>query len=359
MKPPATELADGRGRRAPPRGNRAFLAALLGLTATAGAGAQIPPAEIETLRPVGALPAHIAGSFQALTACQQTAAGDYFVFDRRAHAVYVVPRGAEQAQKLIEIGAEPGRVLDPTAFRLGDDDTFVIADAPGGTPRIQILTTSGSTLNGFYLRVRSVPRITYNNVVLSGVSSVEYRRRRVLLSLPELGGLITEYAADGTPVRTFGDLRATGQEADRDVHLALNSGLVVSHPAGGYYFVFLAGVPQFRRYDAEGRLLFERHIEGRELDRFVQNLPTTWKRQQTEAGRIPLVLPTVYAAAADPAGNLWVSLAVGATYVYDPAGDKRRIVAFQAARPLMPTGLWFTRAGRVLVTPGCYAFPVR
>jgi hypothetical protein len=357
VKRHATERAGHR--LAARRAGAAGLALLLSLPAALQTDAQIPPLDVETLTPVAALPAHIAGSFQALTACQQTAGGDYFVFDRRAHAVYVVPRGADDAQKVIEIGAEPGRLLDPTAFRLGEDGTFVVADAPGGIPRIQIFTPSGSTLNGFYLTIRSVPRITFNNMVLSGVSSVEYTRRRLLFSLPELGGLITEYATDGRPIRTFGDLRPTGQEGDRDVHLALNSGIVISHPAGGYYFVFLAGVPQFRRYDASGEMLFERHIEGRELDRFVQNLPTTWKRHRTDAGVVPLVLPTVYTAAADPAGNLWVSLAVGVTYVYDAAGDKRRIVGFQAARPLLPTGLWFTPGGRVLVTPGCYAFAAR
>jgi hypothetical protein len=328
----------------------------MGVAAAAAPIAQIGPIEVETLAPIAALPAHIAGSFQDVTACQQTAAGDYFVFDRRAHAVYVVPRGAESAQKLVEIGAEPGRVLDPTAFRLADDGTFVVADAPRGTPRVQIFTTSGSSLGGFFLQARSVPRITFKNLVLSGVSSVEYTGRSILLSLPELGGLVTEYAVDGRAIRTFGELRPTGQEADRDVHLALNSGVVIGHPAGGFYFVFLSGVPQFRRYDAAGRLLFERHVEGRELDHFVQNLPNTWKRHRTEAGEIPLVMPTVYTAAADADGNLWVSLAVGITYIYDAAGDKRRAVQFEAARAMLPTGLWFTRAGRVVVTPGCYAF---
>lgn len=320
---------------------------------------QIRPIEVETLAPVAALPAHIAGSFQDLTACQQTPRGDYFVFDRRAHAVYVIPPRGEAAQRLIEIGAEPGRLLDPTAFRLADDGTFVVADAPGGTPRVQIFTMSGSSLGGFFLQGRSVPRITLRNLVLSGISSVEYTGRSILLSLPELGGLVTEYGADGRAIRTFGELRPTGHEADPDVHLALNSGVVISHPAGGFYFVFLAGVPQFRRYDATGRLLFTRQIEGRELDHFVQNLPTTWKRHRTDAGEIPLVMPTVYTAGADPTGDLWISLAVGVTYVYDAAGDRRRAIQFQAAGALLPTGLWFTRTARVLVTPGCYAFPAR
>ena len=57
---------------------------------------QAPPSErIATLSPVAALPAHIAGSFEELTSCQQAPDGDYFIFDRRAHSVEVrVPGGA-------------------------------------------------------------------------------------------------------------------------------------------------------------------------------------------------------------------------------------------------------------------------
>ena len=89
----------------------------------------------------------------------------------------------------------------------------------------------------------------------------------------------------------------------------------------------------------------------------MQTLPTTWKRQKTEDGDIPLVLPSVLAAAADRRGNLWISTAVGVTFVYDANGEKRRAVRFRAAGTLAPTSMSFTAAGRLLVTPGCYAFP--
>jgi hypothetical protein len=169
--------------------------------------------------------------------------------------------------------------------------------------------------------------------------------------------LITEYAIDGQPRRSFGDLRRTAHESDVAVHLALNSGLIIANPAGGLYFVFLSGVPQFRKYDSEGRLVFERHIEDPELDDLVQALPTTWKRQKTDDGEIPLVLPSVLAAAADKQGSLWISTAAGITVVYDSSGEKRRVVQFRAAGMISPTAMSFTREGRLLVTPGCYAFP--
>jgi hypothetical protein len=32
----------------------------------------------------------------------------------------------------------------------------------------------------------------------------------------------------------------------------LNVGVVLLNPKGGYYFVFLSGLPTFRKYDAAG-----------------------------------------------------------------------------------------------------------
>ena len=338
----------------------AFLLLTLGLAfvAVRESATRTRTVEIETLRSVSALPAHIAGSFQQMTSCQQTASGDYFIFDRRSHAVFVAPAGLDTARKLITIGAEPGRLLDPSAFDLGDDDSFVVADAPRGEPRVQMFLTSGSTVTGFRLSARAVPRITAGNLVLGGLAGIEYTGRSIFLSQPELGALIAEYATDGRPLRAFGALRKTGHEHDPAVHLALNAGLVVINPSGGFFYVFLAGVPQFRKYDASGQLLFERHIEGAELDQFVQALPATWPVRKIDDGEMPIVLPSVQAAAADAAGNLWIATALGVTYVYDQSGDKIRTVQFRAAGPVSPMAMSFTPKGRLLIAPGCFAFDV-
>lgn len=312
---------------------------------------------VETLQPVTALPAHFAGRVGDMAACAQSADGRYFIFDRRAHAVFAASR--DEIRRLIEIGAERGRLYQPTAFDLAGDGTFVVADAPGGRGRVQVFHLTGATLGGFTLPGRDLPVIVLDGMVLSGVGSIEYTGQSVFISQPETGALVTEYALDGRPVRSFGAPRATGHEDDRPVHVALNAGLPIINPKGGYYFVFLAGTPLFRKYDASGRLLFERHIEGVEMDDYVQSIPDEWPRRKTEeGGELPIVRPGVRAAAADAEGNLWVSLSAPFTYVYDSDGDKRRTIQFRAPPgPLAPRALSFTRTGQVLVTPGCYAFP--
>ena len=329
-----------------------------GLAAIALAAASVPPARIEVLRSTGGLPAHIAGLFRDPLGFQQTDAGQYFVFDRRAHAVYTM--AGDAARKIVEIGSEPGRLLDPTAFDLDPSDgSFVVADAPLRRSRIQVFTADGRRLAGFTLPERERPRLTLDNMVLSGIGSIQYSSGRLLINQPESGGLVSELELYGTPLRTFGQLRPTGQEADQNVHLALNTGLPLADPTGGYYFVFSAGIPMFRKYDTKGTLLFERHIEGPEVDDYLRTMPTRWPTRATQDGDVlPVVPPVVRTAGVDRQGRLWVALMSPVTYVYDVSGDKVRTVQFRGASVLTPNSLFFTKDGRVLVTPGCYVFRI-
>jgi hypothetical protein len=315
--------------------------------------------DVQELRSVGGLAPHLAGAFEEIVGCHFTADGRYLVFDRRDHAISIVSPRAAAPTKIVQIGQEKGRLFQPVAFDSSPDGTFVVADAPGGRPRIQFFVHSGSPLGGFTMSGRDRPQLRVGDMVLSGVSSIQYTGKSLLLSQPDTGALVTEYALDGATVRTFGDLRPTGHEQDTDVHHALNAGLPLVNPKGGYYFVFLAGTPMFRKYDASGVLVFERHIEGVEVDPFLRTLPTAWARRPG-AGRdeFPLVPASIRAAAVDADGQLWISLAVPFTYVYDSAGDKRRIIQFRGAGIISPTNLFFTHDKRLLVTPGCYAFPV-
>lgn len=314
---------------------------------------------IEVLRSTGGLPAHIAGSFQKPLGFQQSDGGQYFVFDRRAHAVYTV--AGDAAKKIVEVGAEAGRVLDPSAFDIDPKDgSFVIADAPLRRQRIQTFTAGGGRIGGFTLPSREVARVTLDTITLNGVGSIQFTGESILINQPDTAGvLVSELTLYGEPRRSFGQLRATGQEADPNVHLALNAGLPLIDPTGGFYFVFVAGVPMFRKYDAQGRLLFERHVEGPELDGYLQTMPTRWPARRNDDGDLlPLVPPALRTAGVDRQGRLWISLMEPVTYVYDPGGEKIRTVQFKGADILSPSSLFFTRDGRILVTPGCYEFRV-
>jgi hypothetical protein len=312
--------------------------------------------DVEERRSVGGLAAHLASAFDEISACQLSPSGDYLIFDRRAHAVYTVPKGASAPNRIVQIGSEQGRIIRPSAFDSSADGSFVVADAPGDKQRLQFFFPTGAELGGFTLPGRGVPQITLGEHVLSGLSTLEYTGQTVLMSQPELGALVAEYLLTGTVLRMFGELRPTGQEKDLDVHRAMNVGITLLNPKGGYYFVFLSGVPMFRKYAADGTLVFERHIEGVEMDPYVARMPTAWPRRRSGSAELPLIPAMVRAAGVDGDGNLWISLMAPFTYVYDSGGDKRRTLQFRAAGIISATSFFFTRDRRVIITPGCYAF---
>lgn len=317
------------------------------------------PGRIETLRAIDALPVEIVGELREPLGYERLASGASLVFDRRGHAVYGVDETRTGARKLVAIGGEDGRVIEPTAFDAEPDGTFVVADAPNGRERVQIFTSDGRRAGGFQLPGRATPRVTLGSLSLSGIGTLQFTGRSVLISQPETSGLMTEYGLSGTPVRTIGRLRATGHEHDRELHLALNAGIPLKDSDGGYWFVFLAGEPAFSRFDKTGALVFHRRIQGRELDPVVAALPTTWPRRAIDGAEVPLVTPNVRTAALDPAGRLWVSFVVPYTYVFDTLGEKVRTMQFQAAGLAAPNSLSFPGRGRLLVTPGCFEFDVR
>jgi hypothetical protein len=321
-------------------------------------GPGLARAGVDVIEATGGLPAWIVDQFTDPIGFVQTVSGEYLVLDRRQHTVYGVDKAKQSVHTIIQIGFEQGRVLEPGALALGPDDIFAVADAPGQNERIQYFGTNGEFIGGFYLQSRVAPRLVIGPLVLNGVGSMQFTGKTFLVNRPDSGALVTEYDVHGAVVRQFGTLRPTGHESDRDLHFALNAGLPLADPTGGYYFVFQTGVPLFRKYDAEGRIVFERHIEGVELDAAIQALPTTWPTRTIGDGTYPLVTPLVRTAAVDPAGRLWVSLTLPYTYVYDRDGTKIRTVQFKGWDLVSPASLFFTSGGRLLVTPGCLEFAV-
>ena len=331
-----------------------FLATLIILTFSSTHGEVL----VEVFQPTGGLPAHIVGSFNSPINFHQKKDGGYLVFDRLGHTVYTIDAQETTAEKIVQIGQERGRIIQPSAFDTEPGGTFIVADGPNRRERLQIFGPKGEQIGGFTLPGKNTARITIGSRILNGVGSMQYTGHSILINQPETGALITEYGLAGRATQSIGNLRSTGHEGNRDVHLALNTGFPLIDPEGGVYFVFQAGRPLFRKYDKTGKLLFERHIEGPVLDDVIQGQPTTWPTRSIDNSTLPFIQPVIRTATVDPSGNLWVSLMRPFTYVYDKDGDKRRVVQFRAAGLISPTSLFFPTSKLLLITPGCYKFTI-
>ena len=111
----------------------------------------------DVLRPVRAVPPHVAGRFRDVRAFQQAPAGHHYVFDRRAHRVFAIDEQFESAWQIVQIGAEPGRIIGPTAFSTAPDGTVRRGRRAGGTPEnsdLQPGRVQGSRLHA----ARPLPR---------------------------------------------------------------------------------------------------------------------------------------------------------------------------------------------------------
>jgi hypothetical protein len=315
----------------------------------------------DTLESIDAMPAHIAGTFEGPLAYQRLPDGTSYVFDRRGHTVYRIDPSHTTVTPIVKVGFEEGRILTPTAFDSAADGTFVVADAPTRKERIQLFDREGARLAGFELTGGAAPRIIIGSLVLNGIGSLCYTGKTILINRPDTGGLITEYDIYGRALRTIGSLRPTAHESDHELHLAMNSAipLAIPPPQGGFYLVFLSGDPRFRRYDANGTLMFERTIQGRELDKLIAQQPTQWPRREIGGNEYPLVMPLVRTARVDPQGHLWISLMLPFTYEYDEDGEKLRTLQFHAAGTVAPSSLFFTPNNHLLATPGLFEFAVR
>src|SRR5262245_47880266 len=217
---------DERRAQDVPAPGRAVWAMLLLAAAVVALDARSP----EILQSVGAMPAHVAGRFRTPIGYQQSGSGQYFVFDRRAHTVFGVDNEQASSWEIVQIGAESGRIIDPTAFSVAADGTFAVADAPNGRERIQFFSPAGFRSGGFFLPGRLRARVVFEQTILSGIGSLQFNGSSLLMSEPEMGALFAEFDLRGGVTRTIGTLRPTGQEQDRDLHVALNSGIPLVDP---------------------------------------------------------------------------------------------------------------------------------
>jgi hypothetical protein len=159
------------------------------------------------------------------------------------------------------------------------------------------------------------------------------------------------------PQRTIGRLRRQGTSRSAILNLALNSGLPLVDPTGGFYYVFLTGEPMFRKYDAAGKLVFERHIEGREIDDLVATQPDDVADETGGRSRGPFRSadrPHRRRRSARSAVDIAASFRTPTSTTR--TATKRGTAQFSARAVISPTSLFFTRGGHILVTPGCYEF---
>ena len=143
----------------------------------------------------------------------------YFIFPVPAKyfvAIMIDP-DRTTARKIVDVGQEEGRIIQPSGFDTTAEGSFVVADVPRGQERLQIFGPGALRTGGFFIAGRSMPQVIIGNYALTGISSLQFNGGSIFVSEPERGSLITEYSTAGVPQRTIGRLRATGHASRRSL----------------------------------------------------------------------------------------------------------------------------------------------
>jgi hypothetical protein len=237
--------------------------------------------------------------------------GKYFLTDFEGNRILIVNERMELERDFGRIGSGPGRLFHPGYLDIGPDGTVFVEDA--GNERIAKFDQSGNYLG----ELRVPPHLGL------AVGS----QNELYLGDPYEGHLVSVYSSSGQKLRSFGQLKKFSDvygpafsDKDAPYTIAFNRVRLATDEEGNVYVSFML-TPLIQKYSPNGTLLFERPLEGPELDQLFEAIQKTKyiaTRGDGADARIIALDPVI-----DPSnGNIMVPLVDGSIYVADREGRK-------------------------------------
>jgi peroxiredoxin len=239
--------------------------------------------------------------------------GKYFVSDLKSNRVLVLNEHQQVEREIGGIGSGPGRLLHPNNIGVSNDGELYVYDAYND--RIEGFAADGSYKSEF-----QTTRFKGFGVTPKG---------EIYLGQPEKGSLITVYTGSGKRLRSFGQLKKFSEiygpkfsYKDDLYRLGINRINLAIDKDGNTYVSFMLA-PLIQKYNPEGQLLFERRLEGPEIDHLTRVLLT-----ETEDIYVTTSLDGFQEKiiAIDPViepetGNVYAIFIDGSVSIIDPDGN--------------------------------------
>ena len=278
--------------------------------------------------------------------------GLYVVSERTRNSLLVINERSEIVREISGIGSAPGRLFRPGHLDVSADGAVYVQD--GGNERVQSFDLEGRYLGGF---------TTTTFIGFAAGAGGE-----VFLGQPERGRLVTVYSRDGQVLRSFGALKKLSEvygpglpEDDEKWRNAINRVKLTSTEDGGVLVSFMLA-PFIQKYTREGELVFERRLEGPEVDRLTELVlsPESGGNLTISTDGFPEHVMSLEAVSL-PGGEINVLLTDGSVYVADAEGRKVRVLRPKAEGSLTPDMVGLSPGGETVVVGltgrECYALP--
>jgi hypothetical protein len=233
------------------------------------------------------------------------------------------------------IGSAPGRLFRPGAIDVSEDGIIYVQD--GGNERIQSFRIDGTHLAVFS---------TEQYMGFAAGSEGE-----IYLGQPENGALISVYSRDGKRLRSFGQLKLYSDlhgEQFKDQNEEFSNGINrvrLSVDKDGNILVSFMLIPLIQKYTRNGQLLFERKLEGPEIETLTQ----------APGGRLTMSMDgftqeiIALEAVPRPNGEIGVVLTDRSIYIADQSGKRLRVLHPRVETNFTPEMTGVTPAGELMV----------
>jgi len=236
----------------------------------------------------------------------------YYILDADLNSIFIVDKKTHKVQKKFgNIGQGPGEFFSPGYLSIAKG---IISVFEHRNKRIQILKTNGEYLS-------EIPDSPFPWKAFCMNSQGE-----IILGQPQKGFLISVYDTKGNLRRTFGNLKKISEiyglnnpSFEETYKIALNRILLCTDNEDNIYAVFIFA-PLIQKYNANGDLIAEKKIKGKEINEFIKYFPKTSK--PTGLMKTSLDGVTIYhfflSATIDPIlNNLIILTGLGNLYIYD------------------------------------------
>lgn len=261
--------------------------------------------------------------------------GLYYVSERRRHSVIVLNDRFEVQKEIGGIGSAPDRLFRPGAIDVSDDGIIYVQD--GGNERIQSFSIDGTHLAAFD---------TGQYMGFAAGTGGE-----IYLGQPENGALVSVYSREGKLLRSFGQLKLYSDlhgEPFKDQNEEFSNGINrvrLSVDKDGNILVSFMLVPLIQKYTRNGQLLFERRLEGPEIETLTRAPGGHLSMSMDGFTQEIIALEAVPL----PHGEIEVVLTDRSVYVADQNGQRLRVLHPHVEANFTPEMTGVTPTGELMV----------
>lgn len=177
--------------------------------------------------------------------------GNYYIVDSRRHRICVFDPAMKFKYQIGQLGQGPQDLYYPGDLVFDAKEQLYVMDF--GNMRVQIFDKTGRRVGGFGYGQKAI------EIAVT-------RRGEIYLNQPTKGHLISVYSAEGKLLRQFGELMSLsraypGRADDPKYRIPLSRVTTALDEQDNLYVAYIF-VPLIQKYDARGRLLWERRLEG-------------------------------------------------------------------------------------------------